>query len=184
LYSEREATAAANDEWGDKLRYPYSIDDEGTTARRTFWHVRTAMVEKFEDRFERIEGLDPVAGSPTYLKGRFLKVVGTDDALVLDAPGGVVVWHSTRVDSAGRIALTRVDTALKPLWTTELPLSESGTINPLPYWLLPDRVVAMGRMQSEVDGVTSWEPYLVSVAFADGARNAWNMTREAAVAAP
>jgi hypothetical protein len=181
LYSEKEAQDAGNDSFGRHLRWPYTVLDEGALARRSFWRARIATEQRFDERFDRLADLTPVAGAPTFLASRFVKIPGTDDAVRLDDPASVLVWHRTRIDSAGRIALTRLDAGLKPLWTTALPLTEATSINGLTYWLLPGRLVVMGLLQSEDDGVTSREPHLVSVDLRDGAMQAWNMTREAAV---
>jgi len=91
---------------------------------------------------------------------------------VLDDPPGVLVWHSTRIDSAGRLALTRLDASLTPLWSAELPLSPPDTIQRLATWPLPGRLVAMGVQQVEDAGVTRRDPYLVSVDLATGAMQA------------
>jgi hypothetical protein len=184
LYSEKEAADAADDAWGDNLLYPYSILDEGALARRTFWRVRTVEEEKFDERFERLAAFDPVAGAPTYLKGRFLKDLATGmpgEPLVLDDPAGVMVWHSTRMDDAGRLALARLDASLKELWRTELPLSETGTMNPVRFWMTAGHVVALGQLQTEVDYVVGRVPHLVSVGIEDGAMHAWNLQADAPV---
>ncbi len=184
LYSEKEAADAADDTWGNNLLYPYQVLDEGALARRTFWRAKIVAEQNFDDRFDRLSDLTPIAGAPLYLKGRFLKDLATGmpgTPLLLDDPAGVLVWHSTRMDDAGRLALARLDTGLKEVWKTELPLSESGTANQIMYWHLPGHIVAMGLLQTEESGVTSRTPHLVSVDLADGSLAAWNMTREAPV---
>lgn len=175
LYSPKEAEDAANDAFGDHLLYPYSVLDEGQ-VRRQFWRGTLAEVQQFDERFTRIAALAPIDGTPTFLRGRFVRDPRGDDAFIPE-DGGSVVWHLTRIDSAGRLALTRLDDALQPRWTTELPLSESGTVNPVSVWILPDRIVAMGDLQFEDDAlVRHTQPHLVSVALGDGARAAWNLT--------
>ena len=91
-----------------------------------------------------------------------------------------LVWHSTRIDNAGRLALTRLDADLQPRWTTELPLSENSTGNPLRSWRLADRIVLAGTRQEVKDGLTLPEPHLVTVQLADGKWQGWNLRREAA----
>lgn len=184
LYSEQEAADAGNDQWGDNLLYPYKVLDEGSLARRTFWRASIVEAAQWDDRWERLSDLTPVAGAPTYLKGRFLKDLTTGmpgRPLVLDDPAGVLVWHSTRMDEAGQLALARLDTTLEERWKSVLPLSETGTLNPVRYWMLPGHVVVIGDWQNEVDYVTSRVPHLVSVSIADGTMKAWNLQTGAPV---
>jgi len=70
---------------------------------------------------------------------------------------------------AGRLALTRLDGDLKPVWRAELPLSESSSINPISTWPLPGHVAVMGLLQSRDEGVTSRIPQLVSIDLKTGA---------------
>ena len=181
LYSEAEAADARNDTWGDKLAWPYSITDEGRLARRTFWRVRTGTTQHFDDRFERITDLVPVAGSPTFLKGRLLTDLGVEQPMRLAEPAGLLVWHSTRIDDAGRLALSRIGADLKTAWTAELPLSETDFIDPLRYWQLRGRVVVTGFLNTKEDGVSRREPHLVSIDLATGGVQAWNLVRDAPV---
>jgi hypothetical protein len=178
LYSQNEAVAAASDPFGDRLAYPYSILDEGAASRRTFWTVHTAAVQRFDERYEHIRRLEPVAGAPVLLRGRFLKQLPGDTALAAKDPDGVFVWHSSRMDDAGRLSLTRLDTQFKPVWTAELPLSESGTANPVRYWLLDGRAVVMGQWRREIDHQVSRQVLLVSIALKDGAMVAHNLDLE------
>ena len=182
LYSEKEAADAGDDAWGDNLLYPYQVTDDGALARRTFWRADVVEDGRDDDRFERLANLTPVAGSATYLKGRFLKdpdsgLPGT--ALRLDDPAGVLIVYGTRMDDAGRLALARLDTTLAERWATELPLSETSIVNAVDHWHLPGRIVFMGQLQQERDGVTSRTPYLASVDLADGTLAAWDMTAQA-----
>lgn len=181
LYSEKEAADAAGDPWGEHLRWPYTVIDEGSLARRGFWRARIERVQRFDETFERLEALAPVADAPFFLNGRFLENMATGEPLVLADPASVLVWHRTRIDREGRLALSRVGTGLQPLWRAELPLSESGTGNPVQFWVLPDRVVAMGNLETTVDGIHQRAPHLVSVALADGSWRAWDVSGEAAV---
>ena len=86
----------------------------------------------------------------------------------LENPAGVLVWHSTRIDSAGRIALARLDESLQTVWKTELPLSETDTVRHLQTWPVAGHLVAVGELQTEDAGVTSRDEYLVSVDLATG----------------
>ncbi|MFT3807092.1 PA2928 family protein [Arenimonas sp.] len=169
LYTEKEAADLANDEWGRKFRYPYSVTDEGALARRVFYRGKIVDAQHFEDRFKKVTELQPVAGSPVFLKGRFMNEAGKEMAFLAEDGKGIFVWHSTRVDDAGRLALTRFDGELKPVWETELPLSESSTLNRISTWPVSGHIVVMGVLQSEKDGVTSREPQLVSIDLASGA---------------
>jgi hypothetical protein len=167
LYSDKEAADIADDEYGKTLRYPYSVLDEGGTARRRFWRARIAEVQHFDDRYERLAELTPIEAAPTFLKGRFAN--GADrQALQLENPAGVLVWHSTRMDSAGRIALARLDENLQTVWKSELPLSETDLIRRLQTWPVPGHLVVVGELQSEDAGVTRRDEYLVSVELATG----------------
>ena len=181
LYTEREVAEALHDEFGDRFRYPYTVLDEGANARRTFWRGTVVDAQRFDDRFQRWGELTPVAGSAVFLKGRFFKDPATGEPLVVRAPDGMLVWHSTRIDQAGRLALTRLDASLKPVWQAELPLSEPGTGNRLSTWLLPDRLVAMGLEESVKDGVTRHEPQLVSLDLKTGQWVGWNLPGEHAL---
>lgn len=175
LYSENEAADLVDDKWGNHLRWPYTVLNEGALARRAFWRAKIVEARSFEERFERFDSVAPVQGAPIFLKGRFLKDLASGEPLVLDDPAGVMVWHGTRIDRDGRLALTRLDNGLRESWTTELPLSETSTMNPVMYWMLPKRLLAMGELESQVDGVTRRVPHLVSVSIADGGMQAWDL---------
>lgn len=175
LYSDKEARDAADDTFGDHLRYPYSILKEGAQARRSFWHARTVPMTRFDETYDRFTDFTPVDGAPSFLNGRFVKVHGTDDALLLAQPAGVLVWHDTRIDDRGRLAVTRLDAGLKALWTTELPISETPNSPSFSYWPLPGRLLVMGAEQTTKDGVTSWETQVVTLSLADGSSRTWRL---------
>lgn len=175
LYSEKEAADAGNDEWGKNLRWPYGVFNEGPLARRGFWRAKIVAAQRFDDRFERLTELTPVAGAPTFLNGRFAKDP-EGAARVLDDPAGVLVWHRTRIDDAGRLALTRLGADLAPVWSTELPLSEADTARRVANWHVPGHLVVMGVQQIEEAGVTRSDPYLVSIDLATGATRAAKLT--------
>ncbi|MCX7034443.1 MAG: hypothetical protein NT046_10800 [Arenimonas sp.] len=178
LYSEKEAADAADDDWGENLRYPYQILDEGAQVRRSMWSPRIVSAQRFDEVFDRIESLEPIPGAPSFLKGRFFRDLATGEPMAMSSPSGLMVWHRTRIDSAGRLALTRLDDKLRTLWTTELPLSESSITTPVIYWQLPDKVVVMGTLENLQDDVSRQEQYLVAVSLADGKRQAWNLVAE------
>ncbi len=183
LYTAREAADASKDQFGDRLRYPYTVLDERVNARRTFWRGTIVQAQRFDDRFPRIDSLQPIAGAPVFLNGRFVKDPANGNPLLMQAPDGVLVWSSTRIDQAGRLALTRLDTELKTVWKAELPLSEAGTANLVSVWLLPGRLVAMGEEETVVDDVTRREQHLVSVDLANGQWQGWDMPGERALPA-
>lgn len=181
LYSQAEARDAASDPFGERLRYPYTILKQGAQVRRAFWNANTVSTTRFDETYDRFTDFTPIDGAPSFLNGRFLKVPGTDDAMLLEAPAGLLVWHDTRIDSDGRLAVTRLDASLKTLWTTELPLSETSNSPSISSWLLPGRLLVMGARQTLDDGVTSWETQVVTVALADGASKSWSLQRGEAV---
>jgi hypothetical protein len=178
LYSEKEAADAADDTYGDNLLFPYSVLDEGAMARRGFWRAKIVTEQKFDDRFERFAELTPIADAPTFLNGRFVKDPQTDAAFAPTDPAGVLVFHDTRVDSAGRVALTRLDADLKTRWTTPLPLSRPDFIDPVRTWLQSGHLVMTGDLETQADGVTRRELHLVSVRLADGAMRAFNLSTQ------
>lgn len=175
LYSPKEAEDAGNDAWGGKLRWPYSVHDEGALARRGFWRAEIIEVRRFDERYKRLDALKPIPDAPVFLKGRFFKDLATGEPLVLESPAGVMVWHSTRIDREGRLALARLDANLRSVWRAELPLSENTMVNPVMYWMLPGRVVVLGGQESQVDGVSRRAPHLASVSVADGSVRAWDL---------
>jgi len=91
------------------------------------------------------------------------------------------VWHSTRIDDAGRLALTRLDDALHTVWQATLPLSETSIANPVSTWLVDGRLVAMGNEETVVDGALRREQHLVSIDLASGRWVGWDMAGERAL---
>ena len=183
LYTEAEVADALEDTWGDQLRYPYSITNDGSLARRSFWRMEVAeTTDAYGESFRHLAGATPVADSPVLLRGRFLKVIGTEEPRVLENPAGLAVWHVTRIDGDGRLALTRFNEDLAAIWTAELPLADTSTINPVMVWPLEGRLVLFGREESTVDGVSLREPRLVSLSLVDGAWQAWDVSGETTLA--
>jgi hypothetical protein len=180
LYTDKEANDAGSDDSGEHLLWPYTVLDEGSLARRGLWRATIATAQRFDDRYERLSDLTPVAAGPTFLRGRFLEAGGADEALQLAQPDSVLVMHVTRIDDAGHRTLTRLGADLAPLWTTELPLSDYGNVvDPLRYWQVGEHLVLVGELRTRIDGVTHDAPHLASVRLADGALQAWNLEREA-----
>jgi len=181
LYTDREAADAANDGFGDRLRYAYTVLDEGRGARRTLRRGTIVEAQRFDEHFPRIAGLQLVSDSPVFLKGRFVKDPTTGEALPVSSPGGALVWHSTRIDDAGRLALTRLDDALHTVWQATLPLSETSIANPVSTWLVDGRLVAMGNEETVVDGALRREQHLVSIDLASGRWVGWDMAGDRAL---
>ncbi len=181
LYSPKEAADAANDSFGDRLRYPYTILDEGSLARRNFWRAQIVNTQRFEEHYDRLQSLTPIENAPVFLRGRFLKDPATREPRLLEKPEGIAIWHVTRVDGAGRLALSRIDADLHTLWTATLPLSDNSTSNPLQIWHIADRVVVAGNEESNTDHRTHREPHIVSVSLANGSWAGWNIEGETAI---
>ena len=183
LYSEKEAADAADDRWGQHLCWPDSITLEGELARRMLWRLSvTEEVDPYGDSFLRISEAAPVEGGPVFLRGRFLKDLGTQVPRQLEQPAGLAVWHVTRIDEPGRLAMTRLAADLSTLWTTELPLSDNSMMNPVMVWALDgNRLAILGDEISTVDGVRNNEPHLVALDLADGRWQGWNIGAEAAL---
>ena len=171
LYSPKEAEDVIDDDRA--LEYPYSVLDEGGLARRNFLRAKFVDVKRWDDEpaIRTVSALAPVPDAPMFLKGRFFKAPGRgDEALRLEDPAGLLVWHATRMDDDGRLALARVDENLKVLWQSELPLSETDAVRRVATWLLPGRLLVVGELRWKDDGgVHRREPYLASVDLANGA---------------
>ncbi|KFL37733.1 PA2928 family protein [Arenimonas donghaensis] len=179
LYTDDEAADAVDDSFGDHARFPYSIDDDGSLARRTFRRIRLAPTQRFEETFLRIVEQAPVPDSPVLLRGRFVRDPVTDAPVQLDNED-LLVWHRSRIDDAGRLLLTRFGPDLVARWQTELPLTDGGADLPVHAWLLDGHLVVHGVAQRFDDEVRSREPHLVSVSLQDGTLSAWNLSTEVA----
>ena len=165
---------------GEKVRYPYSVLDEGPQVRRSFWRGRVVAAQRFDDAFEKVVDMAPIVNGPAFIKARFVQDQRTAKPMMFGGPPGLLVWHSTRIDREGRLALSRLDHDLHSLWTAELPVSESSTANPLRHCQLADRIVLAGVGQHVDNGRLQGEPHLVTVQLADGKWKAWNLMRAAA----
>jgi hypothetical protein len=181
LYSEKEAADAGQDNWGRHLRYPYTVLDEGKLARRTFWRAQIITAQHFDDRFERLSELTPIPGASTFLKGRFKTDPKTGEPLLLSDPEGVLVWHSTRIDDSGRLAMTRLDADLNSVWKAELPLSETDSVRSVATWLVPGHLIVVGELQTVSDGVQSRMRQAVTIDLRTGALRAMDLRGESAL---
>jgi len=144
LYTANESRDLAEDGWGERLREPERVLDEGELARRRFWRARIEAYQPWADRaaVDRVAEMLPVAESGEYLQGGMLAASGRREPLALAEPEGVLVLHRTRVDDAGRLVLSRVDGGFRELWRRELPLA-----NLAQRWELPDgRLLLYGSM--------------------------------------
>lgn len=183
LYTDEEAADAVDDTFGDHAQFPYSIDDAGPMARRSFRRIRLAPAQRFDETFVQIVGQSPVPGSPILLRGRFVRDPATDAPVKLDNDD-LLVWHRTRVDDLGRLALTRFGPDLVPRWQVELPLTDGGADLPVLSWHIGDHLLAHGVSQRFDDHVRSRIPHLVSVSLKDGRVSAWDLSAEAESRAP
>lgn len=178
LFNEAEAADAVQDSFGDHALFPYSIQGGGPLARRQFHDVRLEQTTRFDDTYLRVAAAEPIAGSPVLLKGRFVRDPMTGEA-VSPGNGDLLVWHVDRIDSAGRLQLSRFAEDLTPRWQVALPMSESGTANPVAFWRLGDRLVVTGQRETNKDEVVTREPFLASVSLEDGSVVAWNLATNA-----
>lgn len=177
FYTEKEAADAGDDGFGDSLKNPSSIVNEGSRARRTLWTARIGRTKEFsEGSHDRLFDLTRAPGASDYLEAGLLIKQGTKDPLLLHEPDGLLVLHRTRLDAEGRLALTRLDESLRENWTTPLPFLELGN-----RYEFPDRLLMYGALQLTEKGITSWEESLVALALRDGRAQAWNVTLERAI---
>ena len=181
LFTGPEAEDAAVDPFGRHLAFPYTVIDEGALARRTLWWGTVESVQPFDERFDRLTAMTPLEGSPTFLRGRFVRQPGSDLPLAPPGAPGLLVWHNTRIDREGRLAMTRLDGALARAWTRELPLSDSPSNAHLPtrVWTLPERLVVVGELATTQGERVLREVHVVSVDPATGEIAAWNVQRGA-----
>jgi len=178
LYTDREAADAVNDELGMRFNEPFTILDEGALARRTFRRAVTAPSKRYhDDKHDVLTAMTPIAGTPAYLRGQFFHVPGTEQPLAMAEPAGVLVQHQTRIDAEGRVALTRIDTGLRALWTATLPMTELES-----RWISPKQVLLLGTEQTMKDGVRTREEQLVALDLADGKLRSWNLQKGQAAA--
>jgi hypothetical protein len=179
LYSDKEAVDAGHDEFGDHYKRPDAVWDEGSQARRTFWTARIGKTKEFsEGTHDRLFDVARVPGAPDYLQAGWLVRQGTRQPLRLPNPGGFLVVHRTRLDEEGRLAITRLDDALKPQWTARLPYHDLRN-----RFEIGDRLLLYGMVQQTVKGVTGTSESIVSLNLSDGSLRVWDVEREREVAA-
>ncbi|MDQ3119114.1 MAG: hypothetical protein M3Q89_06030 [Verrucomicrobiota bacterium] len=179
FYSEKEAADAADDGFGDTLKNPDSVFNEGSRARRSFWTARIGKTKEFtEGSHDRLFDVTRVPAAPDFLEAGFVVAQGTKQPLTLHDPEGLLVLHRTRLDAEGRLALTRLDESLRPKWDTTLPFLELGN-----RYELPDRLLFYGAVSSTEKGVTQAQELIVATDLSDGRTQAWNVTLERSVAA-
>lgn len=73
------------------------------------------------------------------------------------------------------MAITRIDSELKALWTATLPMTELAS-----RWISPNQLLLLGTEQTTKDGVRSRQEQLVAVDLADGKLRNWNLQQEQA----
>lgn len=105
LYTEKEALDASDDGFGDSLKNPGRVLDEGERARRTFWTARIGRTKEFtEGSHDRLFDLTKLPEAPEFLQGGLLVRQGTRQPLTMRDPEGLLVLHRTRLDEEGRVA--------------------------------------------------------------------------------
>jgi hypothetical protein len=177
LYTEKEAADAGNDSFGDRLKDPTRVLDEGARARRSFWTARIGKTKEFtEGSHDRLFDVTRISGALDFLEAGFLVRQGTKQPLELHDPPGLLVLHRTRLDAEGRLALTRVDETLREKWSAPLPILELGN-----RFEFPDRLLMFGAVQLTTKGVTQWQEFIVALDLPDGRTQAWNVTLDRSV---
>jgi len=179
FYSEKEVADAGDDEFGDHFAKPDAIWNEGPQARRTFWTARIGKTKEFsEGTHDRLFDVTRLAGAPEFLEAGWVVRQGTRQPLRLQDPGGFLVMHRTRLGEDGRLALSRLDDALKTQWTTKLPFHDLRN-----RFEGADRLLLYGTVEQTEKGVTRTSEHIVSIELRDGKMRAWNVPLEREVAA-
>lgn len=164
LFSDREATDAADDGFGEHFKSPDQVLDEGAAARRRFRVATVGKTRAFsEGRHDRLMSLPAAPDSPVFLQGRLLRASQSRDALAPGADGGAMVLHRSRIDDAGLLSLTRVDPLLKPRWTQVLPIAELHN-----RWELGDRLLLLGSVSRDDGRARQAHELLLSVDLQNG----------------
>jgi hypothetical protein len=88
-------------------------------------------------------------------------------------PRHIFVDHRTRLDSEGLSAITRVDDALKDVWTAKLPFLELNN-----RFTVGENILIYGMVQKTAKGVTRPEELITSLNLSTGAMQSWNVTQE------
>ena len=164
LHTDKEAAQAGNDEFGDHLKNPARIIDEGALARRTFWTARIGKTRQFsEGRHDRLIDVTRLPGAAEFLQGGFLVRQGTRSPLQFSEPDGTLILHRTRVDAEGRLALNRVDGQFRDQWKVVLPYTELTH-----RWEWPDRLLMMGYEETGAPGMSRQLEHIVAISLRDG----------------
>jgi len=181
LHTVDEAADAGDDGYGDKFKDPTRVKDDGDAARRALWTATIAKTRAFsEGRHDRLTEVKRLPeATAEYLQGGFLIKAGTRMPLTLAAPPGAVILHRTRIDAAGRVALTRIDARFTPQWNVTLPLGELTN-----RWEFPERLLLYGSVDTpESDTIRSRE-FIVAIDLRDGRMQSWNVTLDTAGGRP
>ncbi len=179
LYTAKEAADAGKDDFGRKLENPASVIHESSGVRRAFWRARVGQTREFsEGRHDRLFDLKRVSGAPDFLDGGFLIRQGTRQALALEDPPGLLVLHRTRLDQAGRAALTRLDPDLHEKWTSKMPFIDLR--NRIEF---PDHLLMYGLVQITEKGVTGSQECIAALDLRDGRTQVWNVTLDRSIPA-
>jgi hypothetical protein len=178
LFTEREASDASNDSFGDKLKDATRALNEGSHARRALWSARIGRTRTFtEGAHDRLTDLARRPGTPDFLQGGFLVRTGTTQALALDDPRGLLVLHRTRLDSQGRVALSRLGPSLAEVWRVTLPFAELTH-----RWEWPGHLLFYGSAPvGEQGGPRGHQEFLVAVELRTGALRGWNVSTASAL---
>lgn len=175
LYTEKEAADAGSDQFGEHLKRPDSVLTESGIQRRAFWGARIGKTRQFsEGAHDRLFDLARLPNTPEFLAGGLLISQGTKVPLALQAPQGFLVMHMTRNDEQRRLAFTRVDSALQPVWRSVMPFFEMDN-----RWQFPDRLLMRGSIEYKQPGEARWQEFLVSLDLKTGQMRGWNATLEA-----
>jgi hypothetical protein len=171
LLSEKDAADTRDDEAGDDFKCNYP---EGKGARRTFWRASTGSPKKFSEGDQAyLADITKVPGAATYLESGLLIRQGTKEPFILGNPGHIFVAHRTRLDSEGRLAITRVDDALQEIWTAKLPIDVLQN-----RFSSGESILMYGMVQKTVKGVTRSEELITSLNLGTGAIQSWNVTQD------
>lgn len=174
LFTEKEAADASRDEFGRKFEDQSRIQDERSGARRTFWTTSIGRTREFpEGVHDRFLAFTPVPGGQEFLEGGLMVKPGTRQPLRPRDSTDLLVVHRTRIDAEGRLAMTRMDEALKPRWSMRLPIQQLTN-----RFEFPDRLLLYGECQVTEKGVTGRHDFIIAIQLSDGSLRAWNVTLE------
>ena len=174
FFTEKEAAEAGNDEWGDHITKPETVYEDSSPTRRTFWSARIGKTKEFsEGTHDRLFDVARMPGAPEFLNAGLLIHQGTREPLRVENPPGFLVLHRTRLDEAGRLALTRLDDNLKAQWTATLPFHDLRN-----RYESPGHLLLYGIVQETERGVTGSSEHFVAVNLDDGKMQSWSVPQE------